>query len=236
MSSSSELTHPRSKYTHQVHKHVTLHHLAALDNVHPIGMRDDAHSIGTPRYRLRHDKRKRRPQYSDDNGAARADSAWQPHVPPSVYGSGVESPSMRCSPLATTSPMPGLAPPTLASNEPMMGANKERHRIENKRKWQALQQAQEPCSYWAWHKGDFALPTPKQILKEYRGSMCSLGLTLHHPAAELLLQYATERCPTNTERPWIFFSEMEAAVMRGPHVSPLQPNAMEQLVLEVDAK
>ena len=68
-----------------------------------------------------------------------------------------------------------------------------------------------------------------------QGRYMPIRLALHHPVAELLLQYATQGCPTNTGRPWTVM-RMEAAVMRGPHVSALQPEAMDQLAMEVEVK
>ena len=94
--------------------------------------------------------------------------------------------------------MPGSPPPASVSNKPVKVAKKEIHWIENKRKSQDSQEAQGPFSYWAWQEGNFTLPTPKQKVKEHKGGMCSSGLALHHPASELLLQYATQGCPTNT--------------------------------------
>ena len=129
----------------------------------------------------------------------------------------------------------GLAPPILASGEPVTGASKERHRLENKRKRIRLQEEQEEVSYWANHQGQFSIPTPKHSPSKYRGSMCPSGLALDHPAADLLLQYALEGCPTNTGKPWTV-EQMVAAIERGPHQSSLEPAAMEQLSKEVENK
>ena len=61
--------------------------------------------------------------------------------------------------------------------------------------------------------------------------MCPRGLALHHPAAGALLKYATGGCPVNSGQNWT--EEMiETAVKRGPHVSALVPEAMEQLLSE----
>ena len=65
--------------------------------------------------------------------------------------------------------------------------------------------------------------------------MCPSNLALHHPAAEKLLQYATGGCPANTGWPWSKL-EMQAAIDRGPHVSALVPEAIEQLHEEVQDK
>jgi hypothetical protein len=65
--------------------------------------------------------------------------------------------------------------------------------------------------------------------------MCPSNLALHHPAAAKLLQYATGGCPCNTGKPWTK-SQMWAAVERGPHVSALQKEAIEQLKGEIAEK
>ena len=138
---------PRRKYTCQVHKQVAIQRPAALDSVHPIGTRDDSGTTGTSRYLLHRENCKRRPHHSDDNGEVREKSAKLLPTPPSVQHDGIESSSTRCPLPAAPSLMPGLAPPTLASNKPGTGVNKGRHRIENKRKRQDRQQAQESCMH-----------------------------------------------------------------------------------------
>lgn len=65
--------------------------------------------------------------------------------------------------------------------------------------------------------------------------MCPYGLALHHPAADTLLQYATQGCPVLTGKPWSV-KEMQAAIDRGPHASALQLDAITQLHEEVAAK
>jgi hypothetical protein len=57
--------------------------------------------------------------------------------------------------------------------------------------------------------------------------MCPKGLALHHPAAEKLLQYATRGCPVNSGAPWTLEMQ-EAAIARGPHVSAMVPEAIDQ--------
>ena len=65
--------------------------------------------------------------------------------------------------------------------------------------------------------------------------MCPANLALDHPAADLLLEYATRGCPTNTGAPWSR-QLMQAAIDRGPHVSALIPEAIAQLRQEVADK
>ena len=79
------------------------------------------------------------------------------------------------------------------------------------------------------------MPTPKQAPRSYKGGMCPRGLALHHPAADLLRGYATGGCPANTGRPWTV-DEMQAAIDRGPHVSALDPAAMEYMAEEARQK
>ena len=131
--------------------------------------------------------------------------------------------------------LPGLAPPTLDSGDPVTGADKERHRKENKRRRQHKQSVQPPQSYWATHGGKFQVPPPKQAPSTHRGSMCPSGLALHHPAADLLLDYASGGCPANTGRPWTV-DEMQAAIDRGPHVSALEPDAVKYMKGEIQQK
>ena len=61
------------------------------------------------------------------------------------------------------------------------------------------------------------------------------GLALNHPSAETLLSYATSGCPTQTGQN-LSREQIEAAIERGPHVSVLVAEAMEQLQKEVSVK
>jgi len=136
---------------------------------------------------------------------------------------------------ATNILRPRLAPPVMNDGSPVTGANKEKHRLENKRRRQQKQADQSEVSYWKNHKGQFSIPTPKQSMREHKGSMCPSGLALEHPAAELLNSFARDGCPTTTGRPWTH-DEIEAAIEVGPHISALAPEAMRQLQLEVEDK
>ena len=128
-----------------------------------------------------------------------------------------------------------LQAPKLDSGEPVTGSSKTRHRVENKRRRQAAQLAQEDVHYWQTHEGDVTIPTPKTVRGPYKGQMCPSGLALEHPAAELLLQYSQLGCPVETGQDWTV-EMMTAAIERGPHRSALVPAAMEQLQAEVEAK
>jgi len=65
--------------------------------------------------------------------------------------------------------------------------------------------------------------------------MCPSGLALQHPAAPLLLQYATKGCPVMTGQPWTK-SQLQAAIDRGPHQSALSPDTIAQLHDKVHEK
>jgi hypothetical protein len=130
---------------------------------------------------------------------------------------------------------PGLNPPTLKTGERIDGNNKRQLRRENKAKRIEKQEDQEETSYWSTYKGEFVLPRQKDGLKKWVGEMCPSNLALHHPAAATLLKYASGGCPANTGKPWTK-EEIQAAIDRGPHVSAMDPEAMEQLQQEVHEK
>lgn len=69
----------------------------------------------------------------------------------------------------------------------------------------------------------------------YRIAMCPLGMALLHPAAETLLQYATQGCPVQTGEPWTV-PRMQAAIDQGPHILAFVPEASHQLDLKVAKK
>ena len=129
----------------------------------------------------------------------------------------------------------GLVQPQMDAGHPVTGATKDRHRLENKRRRGEKQMAQGEVDYWSTHGGNFRIPTPKQAPKQYKGQMCPSGLALHHPASGVLLDYAMGGCPVNPGTPWTA-DMMEAAVLRGPHKSALEAEAMAQLATEVEAK
>jgi len=65
--------------------------------------------------------------------------------------------------------------------------------------------------------------------------MCPSGLALCHPAADLLREWATYGCLTNTGTPWTV-EEMQAVVDRGPHCSSLSDKAIAHFKAEVNDK
>lgn len=134
---------------------------------------------------------------------------------------------------------PGLKPPRLSTGEEVNGANKRQYKREKKAARIEKQVNQEPVDHWLRYKGNFQLPTGlemgKRPVDEYVGQMCPAGLALHHPAAATLLEYATQGCPCKAGRHWTI-SEMEEAIEKGPHVSAMDPEAMQQYQDEVKTK
>jgi hypothetical protein len=72
------------------------------------------------------------------------------------------------------------------------------------------------------------LPPPKNGPSQVGNEMCLSNLALHHPATDLLLQYATKGCPTQTGQNWTT-GEMEAAIAKGTHPSAMASEAAAQL-------
>ena len=118
---------------------------------------------------------------------------------------------------------------------PVTGRSKEKHRLENKRHRIATQESRTPTSYWKTHQGQFEVPAGMSGPTTHKNNMCPSGLALNHPAANLLLQYATKGCPAKTGRDWTK-AEVEAAIERGPHSSALEEAPMAQLKTEIEAK
>ena len=145
---------------------------------------------------------------------------------------GVDSSGENCDVRAA---LPGLAPPVMDDQSRVTGLNKERHRVENKRKRRAKQVAQGPTNYWTAHAGKFKVPPATKAPTKYRGQMCPSGLASHHPAAELRLDYSMKGCPTKTGAPWTK-EQMQEAIDRGPHETAMDPLAIEQLATELEAK
>ncbi len=110
-----------------------------------------------------------------------------------------------------------------------------RHRIENKRRQKALLATQSPSTQWTRYKGEFELPPLLAKLESNWGKMCPAGLALHHPAAELLKEWASYGCQTRTGRPWAP-AEMQEVVDRGPHRSTMSANAIAHFEVEVAEK
>jgi hypothetical protein len=120
----------------------------------------------------------------------------------------------------------GLDPPLLEkTGDRVTGADTPLHRIENKRKRKAILAALLITTQWTKYKGEFDLPPPQPSLVKHHGEMCLSGLALHHPAADLLEEWATYGCPTKTGKAWTK-SQMQEAVDQGPHHSALSDKAI----------
>ena len=105
---------------------------------------------------------------------------------------------------ANDKPRPtGLEAPALNNGMQVTGKTKSALRRENKqrRKINQLEQSHKP-DWWTLHDGLFSLPAPLTPLNSFRNQMCPTNLALHHPAASILLEYATQGCPVNTGQPW----------------------------------
>ena len=132
---------------------------------------------------------------------------------PRGHGAEARGAQTSGSPSPTESHTTGLDPPRLDSGDIVTGANKKQLRKENKRRRRGQQEAQDPASYWNVQRGEFSVPTLKQQATKHRGGMCPSGLALEHPAAKVLLEYASGGCPARTGRPWTK-EEMEAALRK----------------------
>ena len=89
--------------------------------------------------------------------------------------------------------------------------------------------------YGSYHRGEFSIPSSKQVPTTYKGYMCPVGLSLHHPAAGKLIQFSTNGCPTMIGKPWDLI-QMEEAIDQGLHVSALQPAEIKILAEKVAAR
>ena len=132
--------------------------------------------------------------------------------------------------------MDNLRPPTLIDGTMVTGDTTVKLRKLNKHSRKEKQAAQaDDLTWWEMHKGDFALPPLSTSRPAHRNNMCPSGLAMHHPAAHLLMAYATLGCPTETGEHWTPL-QMQAAIDRGPHKSALDPDAITQLNQEVQQK
>jgi hypothetical protein len=129
-----------------------------------------------------------------------------------------------------------LEAPVLNNGLRVTGESTHVLRRENKRRRKVKQLGQQ-CEpdWWTKHNGLFSLPPQVPRPTTYRNNMCPANLATYHPAAHVLLEYATKGCPTNTGAPWSR-QLMQAAIDKGPHVSALIPEAIDQLHSEVAEK
>jgi len=132
----------------------------------------------------------------------------------------------------------GLNQPRLdETNAEVTGDDKHKLRKQNKKRKQQRRAVQLPQSHWIQHKGQVAYnATPlSRARRTYRNSMCPTGRALTHPAAEILREWATFGCPTQTGRNWTR-EEMWEAVERGPHRSATTPEALTHFAEEIKEK
>jgi hypothetical protein len=132
----------------------------------------------------------------------------------------------------------GLNQPRLQlSNSVVLGKAKNQMHCKNKQRRQALRAEQTFISPWTQHQGlmDTVTPADHTVCPPHRNSMCPNGLALQHPAAELLKDWATLGCPTQTGKPWSK-EEMWEAVARSPHSSARLPEAIAHFKTEAAEK
>jgi hypothetical protein len=65
--------------------------------------------------------------------------------------------------------------------------------------------------------------------------MCPTGIALNHPAADILRNWTTFGCPTQTGCNWTK-DEMWEAVERGPNQSATTPKAIKHFASEIKEK
>ena len=145
-------------------------------------------------------------------------------------------PTQHALPAQTHHTITDLEAPVLNNGSRVTGETTNQLRKENKhrRKAKQLQQHDEP-NWWSTYNGTFTLPPAVQRPKTYRNKMCPANLATYHPAANTLLEYATNGCPANTGIPWTRHL-MQSAIDKGPHASALIPAAIAQLRQEVSEK
>ena len=68
-----------------------------------------------------------------------------------------------------------------------------------------------------------------------RGLVCPRWRAEEHPAAHLLREYAETGCPVDVGEDWTL-EQLEAAVEKGPHVSALEDDAIDQIQVEAREK
>jgi hypothetical protein len=86
-----------------------------------------------------------------------------------------------------TQALEGLQPPILEQTGGLLtGAKTDKLRLQNRRRWHALQEQQVPTTLWSTHTGQASLPPKQERPLEYRNEMCPAGIATSHPAGELL--------------------------------------------------
>jgi len=68
-------------------------------------------------------------------------------------------------------------------------------------------------------------PIQSKYQHAFQGHMCPDPSIQHHPAYEVLLEYATEGCLVDCRESWSK-EHLEAVVTHGPHISAKSPEAI----------
>ena len=133
-----------------------------------------------------------------------------------------------------------LAPPTLvATGAGVRGVDADKLRRQNKRRRLQQLAAQDRYSQWHRHQGTVFISEhewAERELEEGQGKlMYPRGRAVIHPAGGLLKEWARYGCPTETGENWTR-EQMEAAILRGPHKSAMEPAALLHFKAEVEEK
>lgn len=132
-----------------------------------------------------------------------------------------------------------MGPPRNNQGEHIVGATTERARRINKCLREAQLLRQQPLSAWATHRGNFFISPDHwddlHGVQESTKGMEPCRLALDHPAGELLQEWSTYGCPTNTGNNWTR-DEMQAAINHGPHKSAMEPDAIAHFAVEIQEK
>ena len=98
-----------------------------------------------------------------------------------------------------------LRPPTLTKDGTSVSTGTQKYHLKKQNKQQKIERwlSQKQRSYWMTHHGtsgaDYEVPIPTA---GHRGQMYPAGLALQHPAANLLMEYATVGCPRKVGKSW----------------------------------
>lgn len=137
-------------------------------------------------------------------------------------------------PFGNDDPAYQLSAPRLPTGGIVTGGNKKQWKKVTKRRRQQ-QQLDQPdnVSHWTQYNGLYTQPVTRDVPTGHRGGMCPSNLALQHPAADMLLEYATKGCPVETGRAWTR-AEIARAIERGNH--PMEESAMNQFCEEARDK
>jgi hypothetical protein len=151
---------------------------------------------------------------------------------------GEEGDVINANTTTTTMGNEGLEPPTLEdTNKDVKGDDRRRLRKQSKQRKRRLKATQQWRSQWTMHMGQVEYEPAhfSGTRVPHWNLMCPTGRAQNHPAADLLLDWATLGCPTRTGRNWTR-EEIWEAVERGPHRSARSPDAHEHFAEEIKEK